>query len=116
MASTSTVPKASLLAFDPGKNIGVAYVDAQGTLLHSEIVDLGAVKRLEYPPHAEVVIGDGTGSRAIQDVFFKLGLEFKVVDERGNDPSSQRPLFQRPSPCKLDALSPPPACGRRRET
>ena len=77
----STPP--AIIAFDPGRNVGVAFVSAGGDLLSHEIIDLGAVKRLSLSPAATLVIGDGTGSRAIQDVLDKLGLSYEVVDERG---------------------------------
>ncbi|CAN5827547.1 hypothetical protein BH24DEI2_BH24DEI2_10200 [soil metagenome] len=72
-----------IIAFDPGRNIGVAHVGEDGRLLRCEILDFGALKKLAYPPDATLVVGDGTGSRAIQDVLVKLELEVVVVDEEG---------------------------------
>ena len=104
---SETVAKAKIIAFDPGRNVGVAYVDFEGTLLHGEIVDLGAVKRLEYPPHARIIIGDGTGSRAIQDVFIKLGLEFRVVDEKGTTLAAKDLYFKDHPPTGWMRFLPP---------
>ena len=101
------ISDARLIALDPGRNVGVAYVDAEGTLLHGEIVDLGAVKRLEFPPRAQVIIGDGTGSRAIQDVFVKLGLEFQVVDEKGTTLEAKDLYFKDHPPTGWVRFLPP---------
>jgi hypothetical protein len=87
-----------ILALDPGRNIGVAYVDRQGKLLHNAIIDLGAVKTLNFSD-VSVVIGDGTGSRAIQDVLQKLEVSFTIVDETGTTLEG-RTLYFRDHPPK----------------
>lgn len=90
---------AAIVAFDPGRNIGVAYVDGHGRLLGRAIVDLGAVKSLELPPDAVVLIGGGTGSRALQEVFSRLGRAYQVVDEIGSSLEA-RALYFRDHPPK----------------
>ncbi len=86
-----------IIAFDPGRNIGVAHVGEDGRLLRREILDLGALKRLEYPPDAVLVVGDGTGSGAVQDVLAKLELDVVVVDEEGTTLEA-RGLYLRDHP------------------
>ena len=83
-----------IVAFDPGRNIGVAYVTLEGKLLEHMIVDLGAIKKLELPLEAQLIIGDGTGSRAVQDVLTKLQRAFVVVDERGTSLEARALYYQ----------------------
>ena len=95
-----------ILAFDPGRNVGVAYVALDGSLIKHEIIDLGAVKKLEYPPRAHIIIGDGTGSRAIQDVLVKLKLDFEVVDEKGTTLEARNLYFQSHLPTGVSRFLP----------
>ena len=95
-----------IIALDPGRNVGVAYVALDGSLLQHEIIDLGAVKKLEYPPHAQIIIGDGTGSRAIQDVLTKLELEFEVVDEKGTTLEARNLYFRENPPTGVSRFLP----------
>jgi RNase H-fold protein (predicted Holliday junction resolvase) len=94
----ATLDKQHILALDPGRNIGVAYVDRWGRLRHAAIIDLGAVKTLDFS-EVMVVVGNGTGSRAIQDVLQKLGVAFAVVDEEGTTLEG-RTLYFRDHPPK----------------
>ncbi len=95
-----------IIAFDPGRNIGVAHVGEDGRLLRREILDLGALKRLEYPPDATLVVGDGTGSRAVQDVLAKLELEVVVVNEEGTTLEARGLYFRDHPPRGLTRLLP----------
>lgn len=95
-----------IIAFDPGRNIGVAHVGEDGRLLRREILDLGALKKLEFPPDATLVVGDGTGSKAIQDALFKLDLEVVVVDEEGTTLEARGLYFRDYPPQGLGRLLP----------
>lgn len=98
---------AVIVAFDPGRNIGVAYVASDGRLLGRAIVDLGALKALELLPDATLVVGDGTGSRAVQDVLHKLDRSFVVQDEEGSTLEA-RALYFRDHPVRGWARLLPP--------
>ncbi len=92
-----------IIAFDPGRNIGVAYVAPDGRLLKRLILDLGAIKTLEPPPEAVLIVGGGTGSRAVQDVLDKLGRSYQIIDEEGTTLEG-RELYWRDHPPKGLAL------------
>ena len=95
-----------IIAFDPGRNIGVAHVGEDGRLLRCEILDLGALKKLEFPPDATLVVGDGTGSKAVQDVLAKLELEVVVVNEEGTTLEARGLYFRDYPPRGLGRLLP----------
>jgi hypothetical protein len=95
-----------IIAFDPGRNIGVAYVSEAGELLQRAIVDLGAVKSLELPAEATLVIGNGTGSRALQDVFARLGRAYALVPERDTSLEGRELYFRHHPPKGLTRLWP----------
>lgn len=94
-----------ILALDPGRNIGVAYVDRQGRLQQRAIIDLGALKTLDFSG-VTVVIGSGTGSRAIQDVLVKLGVSFVVLDETATTLEARELYFRDHPPRGLWRLVP----------
>ena len=70
-----------ILAFDPGKNIGVALVTPDGRLIKRHIIHLNQLRTLELVPDAKIVVGDGTGSAAVQAVLTERGYTFELVDE-----------------------------------
>ena len=71
-----------IIAVDPGKNLGVAWVSQEGTLLRHEIVTLADLETLELSS-ATIIVGDGTGTVAVQKILKTRGLDFVVVDEEG---------------------------------
>lgn len=95
-----------IIAFDPGRNIGVAYVSEVGELLQRAIVDLGAVKSLELPESAVLLIGNGTGSRALQDVFERLGRPYQLVPERDTSLEGRELYFRHHPPKGLTRFWP----------
>jgi hypothetical protein len=95
-----------IIAFDPGRNVGVAYVSEDGRLLERAILDLGALKALDLPPDAVLVVGSGTGSRAIQDVLVKLKRAYTVVDEEGSTLEARALYFRDHPPMGLQRLLP----------
>lgn len=118
---------AAVVAFDPGRNIGVAWLDSAGRLLSSRVVELGGVAGLELPEGAVLVAGDGTGSAELLSHLKSLGMEAELVDEEGsslegselywqaNPPAGfmrMIPAGMRPRPPGLDAWA-AYALGRR---
>ena len=95
-----------IVAFDPGKNVGVAFVHENGELLSHQIVDLGTVETLSFPAAAHIVIGDGTGSQAIQDIVKKLGLAYEVVSEEGTTLEARSLYFKENPPTGLQRFLP----------
>jgi hypothetical protein len=87
-----------LIALDPGKNLGVAWVSEGGELLRHEIISLSALETLELAK-ATILVGDGTGTQAVQDVLRRRKLEFMVVDEEGTTLEA-KPLYFRDHPPK----------------
>lgn len=71
-----------VLAFDPGRNLGAAWVRPDGTALRLAILAPDDLERLVLPPEVTVVVGDGTGSAAVLERLRARGLEPLVVDER----------------------------------
>ncbi len=88
-----------IVAFDPGRNVGVAYVDEHGTLRSRAIVTVESVDRLELPEGAVVVVGDGTGSRALCARLKDLGIHPEIVAEQGTSLDA-RALYYRDHPVR----------------
>lgn len=102
-----------LIAFDPGRNIGVAFVSAEGKLLDAKVIDMTQLETLELPP-ASLLIGDGTGSKIVQAVLQKRGYTFELVDETGTTLEARALYFKDHPPRGLFRLlpagmRPPPA-------
>lgn len=96
----------AVVALDPGRNLGVAYVRRDGGLEHALITDLGALGALELPPGAALVVGDGTGSAAVQEALRRRDAAFEVVDERHTTLAARRLYFRDHPPRGLARLLP----------
>ncbi len=83
------------VAFDPGRRIGVAWVDAAGELLAHAIVEASQLGELPLPDGAGVLIGDGTGSVELDRALRALGGEPRRVDETGTSLVGRRLYFAR---------------------
>ena len=102
-----------LVAFDPGRNIGVAFVSAEGELLDAKVIDMARLETLELPP-ATLLVGNGTGSRAVQAVLQERGYLFELVDEMGTTLEARALYFKDHPPTGFFRLlpagmRPPPA-------
>jgi hypothetical protein len=86
-----------IVAFDPGRNIGVAYVTAEGRLERHLIVDATALSSLDLPPDATVLVGDGTGSRVVVSALTARGLTPELVGESATTLAA-RSLYFRDNP------------------
>lgn len=96
-----------IAAFDPGRNVGYALVDADGRLHRRAVLALGEVATLALPAGAEVVIGGGTGRRALREALRARGLAPREVDERDTSLRA-RELWRRDVPPRgLARLLPP---------
>lgn len=69
-----------IVAIDPGKNIGIAFVSEKGELLNSKIVSAKQLSNYHIPENAIVVVGNGTTSSNI----IKIVKQYKpiLVDEK----------------------------------
>lgn len=97
----------AVVALDPGRNLGVAWVRADGTLERALITDLAALGGLELPAGAVLVVGDGTGSAAVQEALRRRGVPFEVVDERDTTLEARALYFRDHPPRGLARLLPP---------
>jgi len=91
------VASAAIVAFDPGHHIGVAWVDASGRRLYGTIVAHDAIALLPLPPSARLLVGDGTGARAVVAALAARGRPVERVDEVGTTEVGRR-LYWRDHP------------------
>jgi len=108
------MPEAAVVAFDPGRTPGVAWLAADGRLLALRVLAAGELERLDLAPGVPVVVGDGTGSAALLKRLKELGREAETVDEAGSSLVG-RQLYWRLNPARglwrlvPEALRPAPA-------
>ncbi len=95
-----------LVAFDPGRNVGVAYVSDDGELLDRAIVSAEAVAGVRVPEGAMVVVGDGTGATALVTALRAAGHEPVMVAEDGTTLEAKRLYYQANPPGLLARLVP----------
>jgi hypothetical protein len=96
-----------LVAFDPGRNVGVAFVSAAGELLRKAVVSPEEAASLELPAGATVLVGDGTGSEALVAALRRAGHDPVVVPEEGTTLEAKA-LYYRDNPPRLLARLVPP--------
>ena len=99
-------PAAAVVAFDPGRNIGVAWLDSAGQLLASKVVELGDLAGLDLPEGAVLVAGDGTGSTELLGHLKSLGLAAELVDEQGSSLEGSELYWQANPPAGLMRIIP----------
>ena len=95
-----------IVALDPGRNIGVAFVSKDGKLGFHTVLDLAKLEGLEFPPSTTVLVGDGTGSDVVQKLLAKKGMRFEVVDEWGSSLTARKLYFRDQPPRGLQRLLP----------
>jgi hypothetical protein len=95
-----------ILAIDPGLNIGLALVRSNGTIKHREIITLEELKGLRLTQGALVVVGNGTGSKKVQEVLHLRGCNFTVFDEAGTSIEARELYFNDYPPKGLARLLP----------
>jgi len=95
-----------VVALDPGRNLGVAFVDGVGQLVYRNVISLDALETLPIPNGATVVVGNGTGSRRVQAALRARALSFAVVDETGSSLEGRALYFRDHPPRGLMRLLP----------
>jgi hypothetical protein len=85
-----------VVALDPGRRLGVAWVSRDGRLMRHEVISVGDIAGYEFPP-GRVVVGDGTGSAGVSDALRMRGIDHDLVDERGTSEEA-RSLYWRDHP------------------
>lgn len=88
-----------IVAFDPGRNVGFAVVDASGRLLDHAVTRQERVSDLDWPVDAKVVLGAGTGSAELASRLQRMGCTVQPVDERGTSEIG-RELWRRNEPAR----------------
>ena len=106
LPSEDAVSATALVAFDPGRHVGVAWVTAGGSLLASAVVSIDDLGQIAVPTGARVVLGDGTGSRALAAALGDLGLRPETVDERGTSELARLLYWRRHPPRGMLRLVP----------
>lgn len=99
--------KPVLVALDPGRNIGVAFVTAAGELGFHRVLTLAQLGALPLPAEVTILVGDGTGGAKVQDVLRRRGLSYEVVDERGSSLAARSLYFRDHPPKGWQRLLPP---------
>lgn len=95
-----------LLALDPGRNLGVAWVDERGRLLRHDIITLDALRGLEIAAETLVLVGDGTGSDKVRSVLRERRLDFELIDERDSSLEGRDLYFEAYPPHGLRRFLP----------
>lgn len=89
----------SIVALDPGRNVGFAVVGEDGRLHRHAVVSVADVASMAWPEDATVVVGSGTGREALLKIVRARGLEPVLVDERGTSEQG-RVLWRRAVPAR----------------
>ncbi len=96
----------SLVALDPGKNVGVAFVAQSGALLFHQVLTLEQLEALELPEDVTFLVGNGTGTGDVQGVLKGRGLPYNVVDEWGSSLAARKLYFRDHPPKGFGRLVP----------
>ncbi len=96
-----------IVAFDPGRNVGMAVVSAEGKLLERRILTLAEVATVPLPSDARVIVGDATGSSALQAILREREVDFVLVDERDSSLEARKLYLRDHPPRGLERLLPP---------
>lgn len=88
---------AVVLGVDPGRHVGLAWVDARGALLHGEVVEEADLTRIEVGEGVAIALGSGTGSKAARSRLEAAGRIVTLVDERATTEEGRR-LYWRDHP------------------
>lgn len=120
MTSLPVIPAAVVLGIDPGRHIGLAWIDDAGRALHLQVVMEDALDTLEVPASLRVALGDGTGARRLRRRLEARGIALELVNERHSSEEARRhywsahppqgwqrwlPVGLRPPPANLDAYA-----------
>ncbi len=95
-----------IVALDPGRNLGVAYVTPAGELERGLVIEPAALAELELPEAATILVGDGTGSREVLAALAARGVTAELVGERGTSLEGRDLYFAAHPPRGLARLVP----------
>ena len=113
-AAADAILGAVVIGIDPGRHVGLAWVDAHGALLRGEVVEEADLARLEVAEGVAIALGSGTGSRGARSLLEAAGRIVTLVDERATTEEGRR-LYWRDHPprgwrrCIPVGFRPPPA-------
>jgi hypothetical protein len=113
-AAAPAILGAVVLGVDPGRHVGLAWVDARGALLRGEVVEEADLTLLEVGAGVAIALGSGTGSKAARSRLEAAGRIVTLVDERATTEEGRR-LYWRDHPprgwrrCIPVGFRPPPA-------
>ncbi len=94
-----------VVAIDPGKNVGIAFVSLEGELIRSEIITALELRNYKFPENATIVVGNGTTSKKILNIIKHLNPI--LVDEKNTSLIAKELYFKDNPPCGLMKLIPP---------
>ena len=95
-----------VVGIDPGRNVGVAFVQPDGRLERALIITLDQLTALNIPLDATLVVGGGTGSKPVQAALRQRRLDFIVLDEQGTSLEARSLYFRDHPPRGLKRLIP----------
>src|SRR5690606_27805031 len=95
-----------IVAFDPGRNIGVAFVGSDGSLRQRAIIDATRVDTVAIPDDATVVVGNGTGGAALATRLRASGRAVVLVEERSTTLEARELYFRDHPPRGWQRLVP----------
>lgn len=98
--------EAFIVALDPGRNIGVAFVSKDGTLGFHDVLELAQLEGLEFPSNTTVLVGDGTGSDTVKRLLTKREIRYELVDEWGSSLTARKLYFRDQPPRGLQRILP----------
>ena len=87
-----------IVAFDPGFNLGVAFVSPAGELLRGLVIEPSELATVDIPADAYVVVGNGTGSADVVAALVRRGVSFELVDEEGTSLEGRALYFHMNKP------------------
>jgi hypothetical protein len=96
-----------IVAIDPGKHIGVAFVSLQGELGWHTITDLTGLTVLELPHNATVIVGNGTGAQQVTRMLQTRNIHYQLVEERNTSLEARQLYFADHPPRGWQRLLPP---------
>jgi|SRR5690554_5523908 len=87
-----------IVSFDPGRNLGVAFVSGAGELLAGRVMEPAELATLELPEGATVLVGDGTGSAELVARLSAMGLTPQLVPEEGTSLEARALYYEKNEP------------------
>jgi len=87
-----------IVAFDPGRNLGVAFVTGAGELMSGQVLSPEELDSLALPDGATVLVGDGTGSRQLVARLAERGVVAELVPEEGTSLEARALYYQQNKP------------------